>query len=237
MRSVYEEWARPVRIHHPSLTGRGWTGTFDAPETLDEGEGLEDLWVNDGPVQELTLKGELWSKPVALRLAPDEDEGRRWSALAFGADVMHGLDDREMMVLAQRGHAVSPVTSLLAVEPGVRPSTEGLELIGSGESGGGFGEGFGVGSLGSLGHGSRSFDPQRFLRDAVAAGLKACGGAGRRATVELETTSAEVVDVTRVAIDGPASLPLASCLREAVWAIDLPAAFHAPWASWTVDAV
>ena len=31
------------------------------------------------------------------------------------------------MVLARRGRAVSPVTSYLAIEPGVRPSTEGLE--------------------------------------------------------------------------------------------------------------
>ncbi len=31
-----------------------------------------------------------------------------------------------MMVLARHGRAVSPVTSYLAIEPGVRPSTEGL---------------------------------------------------------------------------------------------------------------
>ena len=33
-----------------------------------------------------------------------------------------------MMVLARHGRAVSPVTSYLAIEPGVRPSTEGIEL-------------------------------------------------------------------------------------------------------------
>jgi hypothetical protein len=129
---------------------------------------------------------------------------------------------------------VSPVTSLLAVEPGVRPSTEGLELSGVGDAGGGRGEGIGLGSIGTIGHGAGGFDPQRFLRDAVSAGLQTCGGAGRRATVELETTSAEVVDVTRVAIDGPPSAALESCLKEAVWAIDLPGGFHAPWATWTV---
>ena len=31
------------------------------------------------------------------------------------------------MILARHGGAVSPVTSYLAIEPGVRPSTEGIE--------------------------------------------------------------------------------------------------------------
>jgi von Willebrand factor type A domain len=234
MKKVYEEWARPVRIHHPSLAGLGSDSGLGMPETLDEGEGLEHLWISDGPVREVTLAGELWSSPVSLRLTPDDAEGRRWSALVFGSSLVYDLDEREQMVLAQRGHAVSPVTSLLAVEPGVRPSTEGLELTGIGEGGGGRGEGIGLGSFGTIGHGAGGFDPHAFLRDAVSAGLRTCGGAGRKATVELETTSAEVVDVVRVAIDGPPSAALASCLREAVWAIDLPAAFHAPWATWTV---
>ena len=41
---------------------------------------------------------------------------------------MNGLSESEMMVLAKHGRAVSPVTSYLAVEPGVRPSTEGIEF-------------------------------------------------------------------------------------------------------------
>lgn len=236
MKKAYEEWARPLRLDHPSVTAKGIVASFALPETLDEGEGIEDVRLDDGPVSEVTLEGELWSTPSRTRLVPDDDEGKRWAALAFGApDILELLSEREMMVLAQRGHAVSPVTSLLAIEPGVRPSTEGLEESGVGEGGGGFGEGFGLGSLGTLGHGSGGFDPRRFLRDAVDASLQRCGGSGRKATVVVETTSAEVVDVPRVTLDGTKSATLERCVSEAVWAIDLPAGFTAPWASWTVE--
>ena len=118
----------------------------------------------------------------------------------------------------------------------MRPSTEGLELSGVGEGGGGRGEGIGLGGLGTLGHGGSSFDPQRFLDDALAAGLKRCGGAGRKAAVRLETTGAEVVDVPEVTLEGAKSPALEHCVSEAVWEIDLPSAFRASWASWTARA-
>ena len=60
-----------------------------------------------------------------------------WSALVFGSNVLDELSEPEMMTLAMKGGAVSPVTSYLAIEPGVRPSTEGLDW--------GTGQGFGSG--------------------------------------------------------------------------------------------
>jgi hypothetical protein len=234
MDKAYEEWARPLRIHGLGLKARGIDdGAIPLPDTLDEGEGLEDLRMGGADVTEVTVTGELWATPVRFSMKPDEGEGRLWSALAFGApEILGSLSEPEMMVLAKRGHAVSPVTSLLAIEPGVRPSTEGLEESGIGEGGGGRGDGIGLGHIGTIGHGG-GWDPEAWLRVALAKGLASCGGAGRKATVTLETTLAEIVDVPRVSVEGGGAV-MERCFREAVWDVDLPWSFRAQWQSYTV---
>ena len=132
------------------------------------------------------------------------------------------------MPLAMLGRAVSPVTSYLAIEPGVRPSTEGLEEGEMGGSGMGWGSGSSACGIGHF-HAVR-LDKQAYLRDALAQGLAACGGEGRHATVRLETTVAEVVSV-RATIDGAKSADdrLRGCLEEVAWALELPSAFRAEW--------
>lgn len=236
MAQIYEEWARPVRIHAFAVKARGIPdGALDVLPTLPEGEGFEDLRINAADVTDVTVTGELWSTPIRFSMHPDDGEARLWSALAFGApDILYSLSEPEMMVLAQRGHAVSPVTSLLAIEPGVRPSTEGLEASGTGEGGGGRGEGIGLGSIGTVCHGAGNFDPEAFLRDELRRGLRACGGGARKATIVLETTIAEIVDVPRVTIED-ADTKLEGCVREAMWGVDLPIWFQAPWQSWTIS--
>jgi hypothetical protein len=237
MAKIYEEWARPVRIHALAVKARGIPdGALDVPEMLPEGEGLEDLRINDADVTEVAVTGELWSTPIRFSMRPDDGEARLWSALAFGApEILGSLTEPEMMILARRGHAVSPVTSLLAIEPGVRPSTEGLEESGIGEGGGGRAEGIGLGSVGTIVHGAGNFDPDAFLRTELRRGLRACGGASRKATIVLETTIAEIVDIPRVTLDGAADTKLETCLREAAWEIDLPTWFQATWQSWTIS--
>lgn len=139
-----------------------------------------------------------------------------------------------MMPLAMMGRVVSPVTSYLAIEPGVRPSTEGLDLIGT------FGQGFGSGR-GSLAGSHRvksplisNFDKLAFLRDELRRGLAACGGAGRKATVGLESTLQELV-LVRATIDGEkAGAKLVTCLEEAAWGIELPGAFWSAWEGFSV---
>ncbi len=139
-----------------------------------------------------------------------------------------------MTYLAMRGHAVSPVTSLLAIEPGVRPSTEGLDGIG--EGGGGIGEGFGLGSLGTIGHGAGGgFDRGAFLAAALKRGADACGGAGRSLEVDLETTRDEVVDVPSVVVRGAPDTKLTACVAETAWALDLPGAFSSEMESFKVQ--
>jgi hypothetical protein len=231
MEQVYEEWARPVRIDRvaveaPELAAK----TLEPPGSLAEGMAFEDTRIAPAQASSVALTGEMWSRPVRTTLVPDANESRLWCALVFGSPLLGELDEREMMSLARCGHAVSPVTSLLAIEPGVRPSTEGLEVgegMGSGLSHCKGGHVYGVEVPGP------AFDHAAFLRSELARGWRACGGDGRPATVTLETTGMEVVDVPSAAVE-PDDPRLARCLGEVAWGLDLPGEFTQSFQSWTV---
>ena len=232
---VFEELARPKRIE--KLAVRGLPADFQAPDELLEGQGLEHFVIAPKRAAMVTLSGELWSTPVAYSFAPSPDEGKRWSALVFGSSLLHQLTEKEMMPLALNGRAVSPVTSYLAIEPGVRPSTEGLEE-GVGEGGGGTGSGIGLGSIGTIGHGSgtgSSFDHAAFLRDALSRALGACGASGE-AKVVLETTFDEIVEVRDLAVAPALDAKTTTCVTEGLWAVDLPSRFSDAENEWTVKA-
>lgn len=234
-REIYEEWVRPLRIDHLSLFSSDFPlGASEAPpDVLVEGQGYSRLFLASNAVSWLRVEGELWSKPIQQVIHVDPAASKRWAALAFGSELQHGLTESEMMTLALLGGAVSPVTSYLAIEPGVRPSTEGLDW------GGGVGSGFGAGAprvrMGatSVSPKVKPLDREKWLRDEISAGWQACGGTGS-ASVTLETTKEEVVDVTRAALDTPDAV-LERCLREAVWDLMLPAEFRDEWNSWTID--
>src|SRR4029079_17666362 len=180
----------------------------------------------------LEIAGELWSKALRVRVAPDAREARRWSALAFGDEAMLSeLSEKEMMVLARHGGAVSPVTSYLAVEPGVRPSTRGIALAETG-SGYGSGEGqIGLGNLGTFGRGGAAFDAIAWLRHALEAARQKCGFADRPVSVTIETTLEEIVDVPAMNADGRGDR---ACLVDAVWSLELPAGFTAEHETYAV---
>lgn len=230
---TFEELARPVRVHHLEIEAPGiQAASLGAPETLVEGTGTSALLLADRSVRHVVMTGLRWATPVRKVLLPSADEAERWSALAFGTDLTASLSEPEMMVLAVRGHAVSPVTSYLAIEPGVRPSTEGLEA-GEGLGLSGFGSGSG-GSSGAIGLGHRVAAPDRLalLRAHLDAARQACG-AGPKARAVLETTFAEIVDITTVRVDGDAATE--DCVREALWGTLLEGAFDAPFAAWDVE--
>jgi hypothetical protein len=234
MRRVFEEWARPVRLHHVKVVVHKSSPSelTTAGDTLDEGEGIVELEVSDEAVTRVELFGELWAKPTSKVLLPDAREGDVWSALVFGSSEMHELKEEEMMALALRGRAVSPVTSYLAIEPGVRPSTEGLD---HGSEGMGFGSGFGRLGGSSRSRGARpSFDHAGFLRDTLKPAWIACGGGSRAATLTVETTRVEVVDVPSISSAGAPDSAL-KCLERAAWDITLPGNFTAGWSSFTVN--
>ncbi|MDI1444972.1 VWA domain-containing protein [Polyangium sp. 6x1] len=234
-RKVYEELARPMRIDHFAVHAPGIAREdIGAPEVLTEGASFEDLRLSEKQVPFVEVTGELWASPVRRVLVSDEAENRRWAGLVFGSSLLFSIEEADMMPLAMMGRAVSPVTSYLAIEPGVRPSTEGIEeFSGSGQ---GFGSGYG-----RLFGGHRAkppkismFDKQAFLKGELERGLSACGGAGKKATVGLESTLQELVSV-RATIDGEkAGSKLVTCLEEAAWEIELPGAFDAVWQGYTI---
>jgi hypothetical protein len=230
MRRVYEEWARPMRLRDVQIFAPGADdGPFVAPESdeLQEGEALERLAIDRGAIRWAKVEGKLWGHRVQHRLFPTDGEARLWAALVFGSDLLPDLTEPEMMVLARRGRAVSPVTSYLAVEPGVRPSTEGIvrranvpDVL--------------VGAADVRGQPEPPrLDRQKFLEEELGRAWRECGRERRASTVVLETTVAEVVDVPAIWVAGT-DAALARCLEEAAWNLDLPRDFIEPWARWTV---
>jgi hypothetical protein len=232
-REVYEEWARPVRLHGFRVTSPSLDFAEDLaalPHALDEGQGVEALEIQTAAVPWLALEGKLWTERVSARVKHDAGRERLWAALVFGSTLVHDLSEPEMMTLAMKGGAVSPVTSYLAIEPGVRPSTEGIDWGGSG--------GLGLGGVAIMG-GTRvsssypALDREAYLRDVIAKDWRRCGGRPGGASVTFETTVAEIVHVEAVELAERDAL-LERCLREAVWELVLPVSFHEDWETWTI---
>jgi hypothetical protein len=232
-RKVYEEWARPVRLHGFSLSSPNLELTEslgELPGELAEGEGVEALLVESLVTPSLSVRGKLWTDAVSAKVERDRGREKLWSALVFGSERLYDLSEQEMMTLAMRGGAVSPVTSYLAIEPGVRPSTEGIDW------GSGFGSGHGrLGGSHKTRAASIAMGKEReaFLRDAIAQDWRRCGGRPGEANVSLETTIAEIVHVEPVEAGGEALLE--RCLREAVWDLVLPVFFREEWETFTIS--
>lgn len=225
---VFEEWARPKRIHHFSVRPQGMEKEqLGFPDTLDEGQGIEDLRLPATSVDTVEVTGELWATPIKKVFARDDSEAQRWAGLFFGTHLYNDITEKEMMPLAMLGKVVSPVTSYLAIEPGVRPSTEGLEEFEG--SGIGFGSGFGSSRdrLHGMGRIKYPDDKETFLRRELEKGLAACGGNGRKAKATLETTVAEIVAI-KAAVEGEAAgSALTTCFEESAWNIYLRGDFLA----------
>jgi Mg-chelatase subunit ChlD len=221
MASVYEEWARPKRLDDVSVTIDGGADTASLNGSLlEEGQSLHAEWIADKAPRTVVVQGRFWAEPFRRVISPDDAYGRVWSALIFGNWLHSELSPREMMAVARRGGAVSPVTSYLAIEPGVRPSTEGLE--GHGRLGGSHRTKAPQVRMGATSVADR-FDAVGFLREKLRDGLRTCGGGvGAGTVVHIETTTDEIVDVSVKA--QPAEL--ATCLDDVAWGIELPPAFR-----------
>ncbi len=231
-RNAFEQWARPMRIDHLKILGLAeYAG--DASE-LAEGEAIEHLALASTGSPNVYLEGELWSRPFRSSASPREEEARRWSALVFGSSLSDELSEPEQKLLAMKGRAVSPMTSYLAIEPGVRPSTEGLD-----EAEGGFGSGFAAGLSGKYHAGaqaqlkSSSFDPLAFLQRQLGVEWKRCGGSAA-AKIQVQSTFVEVVDVSELQVS-TLDQSRKRCLTEAAWSLDLPSDFEAASAVWAVE--
>nr|HEX4314599.1 proprotein convertase P-domain-containing protein [Kofleriaceae bacterium] len=212
------ELVRPTRIEHLAVTGI--TDDHDAPQVpavLHEGDGVRAMWLADTAPQRLVVTGMLWSDPVRADIAATAAFSRDTAAFVFGADRQTDLAHDEMLRLAIAGGAVSPVTSYVAFEPGTRPSPLGLDYGGTG-----YGDGFGLGSIGTVGHGGGATRIAPDLHALVDAAACLRDTASADVSLEVETTRDEVVDVRNT---GAAS-PRAACLVEAVWQTRLDSRFY-----------
>lgn len=234
-RAAFEQWARPKRIDNLQVVGFGMPlGSMQTqpPSWLEEGEGYRSIELTTSALTRIRVEGELWARPVQTTLEPTLEGEKRWSALVFGTELLDELSEEEMMTLAKRGGAVSPVTSYLAIEPGVRPSTEGLS---EGELGirRGTAPQVRMGAT-SMGMGHMPIDRDAFLRDALQGVMRGCGMRGVTVDVVMETNRAEVVDVVSVRLSGPRDAIGERCVTEGMWGTVLPSAFHEEWGTWLV---
>lgn len=214
---------RPIGIDNFEVLRRqGQLGDAPAPpETLREGTAYGFMVNDTSAPRQVVLQGKIWGRSFRRIVRADRRFSDATAAFVFSEDEHHELSPEQMMKVALRGRAVSPVTSYLAVEPGVRPMSIGLE--GTGRGGGGSGEGsIGLGSLGLLGHGSGPPRRAWTLPELMAAGISACVAEHRpepdwSVDLRVETTFQEIVDV--IAAERPSDLE--RCLLEAAWAVDL----------------
>lgn len=227
LRQAYEEWVRPLRLDRLELDTYGDV-ELEVPEALAEGEALTGLALDAVPVQRVTLRGELWAEPVQRTLTVSTPATQLWSALVFGSELLDQLSEAEMMPLALYGGAVSPVTSYLAIEPGVRPSTEGIEYTATGI---GFGSVAPRVRMGGTMVSRPPFDHHAWLDQQLSEAWRTCGGRGG-ASVGFETTRAEVVLVDEARGLSYRDLVADRCLEQAIWDLELPERFESPHEGW-----
>lgn len=235
--TLFEEWARPLRIDSLQIDLGRAEPDAPAPDSLVEGDVAGEQLLVNGPVDHIVARGRTWNIPY-IHTAPRSDRlSQRWAALAFGSPVLRSLDTNEQLHLARISKAVTPLTSYLVVSPGTTPSRDGISRDSFGETGligkgGGGGTGSGYGRGRSAGFGGR-LDRQAWLESELAGRWERCGGTGR-ARLELEATFEELVDFS-LHIPGPNIATLAACMCEATWTLWLPAAdFVDPRSRWTV---
>lgn len=209
------ELVRPTRIEKVSAPG------FELEsDVLVEGTGVRLMHDTERAPDRVRITGMIWSDPFVREVRVSQPFSVQTAAFVFGADEHQQLTDAEQYTLAMKGRAVSPVTSYVAWEPGVRPSTIGLGdidtyggLLGDGR----FGFGPGGGGFGALPPDLASLVDT----SACVAQVKPAGPWHVRLSVE--TTRDEIVDVATAS-----SHPMAACLVEAVWKVRLDAGFFAP---------
>jgi subtilisin-like proprotein convertase family protein len=213
---------RPTRIDHFEIAGADHGFGAEVPEVLEEGAGFRGMArLEQAPIK-VVLKGKIWSRPFKRAVPVKPKFTRQTAAFVFSHDLHDELTEKQMLKVAMFGRAVSPVTSYLAIEPGVRPSTEGLTeetRIAHGAGGGtGSGHGFGGGRL-------RARKPPDFpalMREGIERCVAAHSPAqGWSAALTAHTTYDEVVDVI---LESPPN-PFRECLVEAAWAVRLTDAF------------
>ena len=223
---------RPIAIDNFKIRGIDLSDAAEVPAALHEGDGYRAMIASADPTRRVVVTGKIWARSLHRVITHNDSFDDATAAFVFSEDEHHALSPEEMKVVAFKGRAVSPVTSYLATEPGVRPSTEGLlELEGTSVGAGGMG-------LAGVGHGGGGMAialPK--LADLLAPAVARCVQVhapppGWAVGLAVETTGPEIVDVT---VTRATHAALRSCVVAAVWAFELPAAAWPERDSHTLD--
>lgn len=232
--SSLEPLVRPLRWERVQLHDEHGLPLKQLPP-LEEGEGFQ-TWLLDSkpPLRQLELRGQRWgcavSLPVVLDPSLSMDLGRNaWSALRFKTrqqEREENLPPTEAVeLLATQGDWLSDTRSFLVVPPGAGPSTARTHALPDGVMGGIVGGVFGniIGCpMASQLRRAAPAELQEELARLLQPAFSACLGDGGPPPLEVrvEATGDEIVDVE---VTGAASEAQATCVREATWALRLPA--------------
>jgi Mg-chelatase subunit ChlD len=201
---------RPTRIDHVTHNG---PKSLSLPDLLDEGSAVREMLEVKRAPATLVVRGQIWSNPYRKVMRTQRWFDKVTAALIFPADLHNNLSKDEQYRIAMYGRAVSPVTSYLAIEPGVRPSTAGIVR----RNGTGFGYGVGSGRGGFRGRKQTVVDWRKFYRSAIDACRKRHNDR-KPLTLIIDTTKLETVDVEVKGVGGA----MKSCAVEVGWNVELP---------------
>lgn len=221
---------RPVRLDSFAVEAPGLEEVLVVDSELREGVGVRLGAVSARPPREVVVTGKLWAKDFRRVVRLDAALVERLPAFAVADESLDLTDDEERTV-AFVAHAVSPWTSYLWAPPGAAPSVVGVERFGGGAQSFSLCGCGGSSSHCGFGFATTAPDTEALVRALLAPGLAACEaqhGSVSGATLQLEATADEVVDVGVAApSDG-----LRDCLVEVGWGLRLDERFtrHTSWA-------
>jgi len=207
---------RPTRLENLAFRS---IDLSNPPDKLDEGEGLREMLSGGTAPHRVTVTGSIWADSYRQTVRVTRPFSRATAGFVFSKGMYDALDADQMERVARFGRAVSPVTSYLAIEPGVRPSEIGIDRTGMRGIGSGGGAGFG--GVDPANSDVTYFDVADHLRPKFESCLDHDPEDAWRAEITVETTDHEIVDIG-IEREGPDAPELESCLTETAWGTDLP---------------
>lgn len=212
---------RPIRIDQVLLESESDEihNQLATPNPFYEGEGIRQMFFAENAPEKIVITGKLWQETFRREITAEKSFSQKTAAFVFSSDLYQALSEKEQKKLAYMGQAVSPVTSYIAVEPGVRPSTAGIERNMFGRGAGSFGSRVSVGALYCIG--APQLPDLASLVKSEPCFQKYPKPQDWKATIQVETTFDEIVDVIADTND-----PLSSCLVEAAWQVRLNEDFY-----------
>ena len=227
-----EDWVTPRRAIDTRVIDADGK-TLAQIGDLEVGKSYSTWAASETSLEGATLVASLWSTPIELDVRTPR--GYRRHAAAVGAATAAELEPEQRMTLARSGHAVSPVTSLIAVEPGAQPTEVApeVEVAPEAETSPPDEDD----ELQTVPVRLTAPDPSRvpWLRGELWDRWRACGLSDAPITASLETTGDEIV-VLELSVGGGMDPDAVQCAHDVVWGLTLPKPkFEAAHESWTVE--